>query len=197
MRKLAIAFMAAAATLGGCTQTIVSPVSVTRFTGDDAARLGQGTIAVQAAPGVPGGTLEFTAWEKAVATELTRLGYRVVANGEAGQVAELRASRSPAIPETRRNPVSVGVGGSTGSYGSGLGVGLGIDLSGPPPMVTRNNLGVMIRDLASGRVLWEGRAEFSASTNSAFGPTGAAAQKMAGALFAGFPGESGATIEVK
>ena len=42
-------------------------------------------------------------------------------------IAEVNVDvRKSAAP--KRSPVSVGVGGSTGSYGSGLGVGLGFDL---------------------------------------------------------------------
>lgn len=198
MKKLVIASLAAAAALAGCTQTVVTPVSVTRFVGEQPARLGEGTIAVRAAPGEPGGTLEFSAWEQAIAAELAELGYTVLA-GEAAaqQVAEVRIERWTDAPADRRGPVNVGVGGSTGSYGSGVGVGVGLDLSGRPPEVTGNQLGVTIRDAATGLALWEGRAEFSASVNSDYASARAAAQKMADALFAGFPGESGETIEVR
>ena len=195
MKKLIVASLAAAA-LAGCTQTVVSPVSVTRFVGAQPAQLGQGTIAVRAAPGEPAGTLEFAQWEQAVAFELAELGYQVVA-GPASQVAEVRIERFTAAPGARRGPVNVGVGGSTGSYGSGVGVGIGLDLSGPPPEVTGNQLGVVIRDNGTAQTLWEGRAEFSASTNSDYASAQAAARKMADALFAGFPGHSGETIEVK
>ena len=196
MKTLLISSLAAALALAGCTQTVVTPVSVTRFIGEQPARLGAGTIAVRAAPGEPTGTLEFAAWEQAVAFELAELGYQVV-TGPASQVAEVRVERFTDAPGGRRSPVGVGVGGSTGSYGSGVGVGIGLDLSGPPPEVTGNQLGVVIRDNAGGQALWEGRAEFSASSNSDYASAQAAARKMADALFAGFPGESGATIEVK
>ena len=46
MIRFALAPLAAAVLLAGCTQTYVSPVSVTRFVGEQPARLGQGTIAV-------------------------------------------------------------------------------------------------------------------------------------------------------
>ena len=189
--------LAAALLLAGCAQTYVSPVSVTRFLGDQPARLGQGPIAVRAAPGTLGNSLEFTPYRQAVAGELTRLGYRVVPGDAAAQVAEVRVARVVDQPGGRRNPVNVGVGGATGSYGSGLGLGVGIDLSGPPPEITATRMGVTIRDGASGQPLWEGRAEFSASVNSKFGNAQAAAAKMAAALFAGFPGRSGETVEVR
>jgi hypothetical protein len=194
MNRLIFAPFAALA-LAGCVQTVVSPVSVTRFTGSEPARLGEGSIAVRAA--ADGNGLEFAAWKQAVAAELARLGYRVVDNEVSGQVAEVQVERAGIEPAPRRGPVNVGVGGSTGSYGSGVGVGVGIDLSGPPPQVTANRLRVVIKDNGTGQALWEGRAEFSASANSDYAGAQAAADKMAAALFKGFPGESGATIEVK
>jgi hypothetical protein len=120
-----------------------------------------------------------------------------VPGNDAAQVAEVRVERAVDQPGRRRNPVNVGVGGSTGSYGSGLGLGLGFDLSGPPPAVAATRMGVIIRDGASAQPLWEGRADFSASANSQYGSAQAAAAKMAAALFTGFPGRSGETIEVR
>lgn len=195
MPRLPIAALAAALALTGCAQTVVTPVSVTRFTGSEPKRLGQGTIAVHAAQDA--NSLEFAAWKQAVADQLATLGYRVVDDATAGQVAEIFVERGTRLPPPRRGPVSVGVGGSTGSYRSGLGVGLGINLSGPPPEVTANRLRVVIKDNGTGEALWEGRAEFSASSNSDYASAKAAADKMAAALFKGFPGESGATIEVR
>jgi hypothetical protein len=195
MPRLLLASLAAALALSGCAQTVVTPVSVTRFTGSEPARLGQGTIAVRAAQDT--NSLEFAAWKQAVADQLAGLGYRVVESEVSGQVAEVFVERAGKPPPPRRGPVSVGVGGSTGSYGSGLGVGVGLDLSGPPPEVTANRLRVVIKDNGTGEALWEGRAEFSASSNSDYASAKAAADKMAAALFKGFPGESGTTIEVK
>ena len=45
--------------------------------------------------------------------------------------------------------------------------------------------------------LWEGRARFTASANSDYADQRAAAAKLADALFSGFPGRSGETIEVR
>jgi hypothetical protein len=196
MTRFVLPPIVAALMLAGCAQTYVSPVSVTRFVGQAPARLGIGPIAVRAAPGMAN-SLEFAPYWQAVSAELTRLGYRVVPGNDAAQIAEVRVDRAVEQPGRRRNPVSVGVGGSTGSYGSGLGLGLGFDLSGPPPAVADTRIGVIIRDAAGGQPLWEGRADFAASANSKFGNAQAAAAKMAAALFAGFPGRSGETIEVR
>lgn len=196
-KSFALAPVAAALLLAGCVQTVVSPVSVTRFVGAEPARLGRGPIAVVPAPGMPAAGTDFDAYASAVAADLARLGYQVVPGDSAPQLAEVRVARAVERPGRGRGPVSVGVGGETGSYGSGVGLGLGIDLTPPPPEVAHTQMGVTIRDTASRQSLWEGRADFSASTNTPYAGAAATAQKMADALFAGFPGESGRTIEVK
>jgi hypothetical protein len=208
MTRLILAPVAAALLLAGCVQTYVSPVSVTRFVGAEPARLGQGPIAVVPAPGGPVPP-DFAAFQTAVSADLARLGYQVVGGDTsassskavggqavAPQVAEVRLGRAMAL-SPGRNPVSVGLGGETGSYGSGFGAGVGIDLTRPPPNVATTDLGVVIRDTASRQSLWEGRAQFTASGNTPYASPQATAQKMADALFAGFPGRSGETIEVK
>lgn len=196
MARLALTSLCAALLVAGCAQTYVSPVSVTRFVGQQPALLGRGPIAVRPAPGTPSDSLEFAPYSQAVSAELARLGYQVVPGGEAAQVAEVRVARFVDQPGRRHNPVGVGVGGATGSYGSGVGMGVGIDLSGPPPAVTETQMGVTILDSAS-VPLWEGRADFAASANTPYGNPQAAAAKMAAALFAGFPGHSGETVQVR
>ncbi len=195
MRILSV--LAPLALLGGCATSFVSPVEVTRFSGDSPNRLGLGTIAVRAAAGQPGDSLEFSAYQNAVSAELTELGYRVVPLTQAAQVAEIRVARGVVQPQRGRGPVSVGVGGSTGSFGSGLGLGLGLDLSGRPKDRIDTEMGVTIRDNGSGQVLWEGRAGFGASSNSDYADRQRAANRLADALFSGFPGQSGETIQVK
>lgn len=197
MKPFAFSAIATALLLCGCAQTYVSPVSVTRFVGEQPAQLGRGPIAVRAAPGTPADPLAFAPYWQAVSSELARVGYQVVPGDDAAQVAEVRLSRAVERAVRGRSPVSVGVGGSTGSYGSGLGMGVGIDLSGPPPDIDHTQMSVVLRERASGQSLWEGRAEFAASVNSRYGNAQAAAAKIAAALFAGFPGRSGETIEVR
>ena len=112
-------------------------------------------------------------------------------------MAELRFARGTYQPERAGSPVSVGVGGSTGSYGSGLGVGIGINLSPKPAAQVETTLGVIIKDRASGQALWEGRASFAVRASSPLADTTLGAGKMAEALFKGFPGASGETIRVQ
>jgi len=186
----------AAVALAGCVAP-VGPVQVTRFHVPDTAMLGRGPIAIEAAPGMDPASLELRSFQYAVARELQRVGYQEAGPGSGAQVAEVRLERRTVRPERRRGPVSVGVGGSTGSYGSGVGLGLGLDLSGPPPEMTETLLGVMIRDRATRNVLWEGRAEFAVRADSPLATTQLGAAQMARALFRDFPGRSGETVLVK
>lgn len=189
--------LAASLALSGCVAP-VGPVEVTRFHAADISPLGHGTIRVEPAQGQPD-DMEFRTYASAVTRELTRLGYERPLPGESGtsQVALLSLERRKYQPQRDTSPVSVGLGGSTGSYGSGVGVGIGIDLSGPPPAQIETRLAVTIQDRASGKHLWEGRAAFAVRDSSPMAQTSLGAAKMTEALFKGFPGESGETILVK
>lgn len=182
--------------LAGCVAP-TGPVEVTRFHLPDTAMLGRGPVAVVAAPGSDPTSLELRAFSAAVGRELQRLGYREVSTGDGLQMAEVRLDRRTVQPERARGPVSVGLGGSTGSYGSGLGLGIGIDLSGRPPAMTETLLAVVLRDKASGRVVWEGRASFSVRASSPLATTELGSAQLAAALFRDFPGRSGETVLVK
>jgi hypothetical protein len=194
--KIRAFVIAAALTLSGCV-TPVGPVEVTRFHAADVSMLGKGTISVEPAPGMDAGNLEWQSYRAAVMRQLVLLGYTEAAPGAGAQVATMTLSRQTFQPEGGRSPVSVGVGGSTGSYGSGLGVGIGLNLSPKPSAQVATDLAVTIRDRTSGAALWEGRASFAVSSKSPLASTALGAPKMTEALFKGFPGQSGETIEVK
>jgi hypothetical protein len=197
-RLLALALVAGASLgLSGCV-TPVGPVEVTRFHAPDISALGKGTIAVEPAPGTDGASLEWQSYKAAVLRQLVLLGYGEAPAGVAStQVAQLGLGRSTYQPERSSGPVSVGIGGSTGSYGSGVGLGIGLNLSPKPAAQLETLLAVMIKDRASAQALWEGRASFTVSVKSPLADTGLAAPKLAAALFQGFPGTSGETIAVK
>lgn len=193
----AAALLLATAALGGCVAP-VGPVEVTRFNNPAMVeRLGQGTIAVEAAPGMDAGSPELRSYQAAVARQLVTLGYREGATGTSSQVALVRLSRRASLPGHGDSPVSVGAGGGAGSYGSGVGVGIGVNLSGRPAEQVTTQLGVQIRDRASDKTIWEGRADFTVRASSPLADTQLGAARMAEALFAGFPGNSGETVEVK
>lgn len=187
------------AALSAC-QTPVGPVMVTRFqaadvpaAGANPAALGSGTIAVVGGAGMAADDIELGTYTQAVMRELARIGYAPVAEGPARSRAEVRIERHVADPA--HTPVAVGLNGGGGSYGGGVGIGVAFPIGRAPRAVT-TRLSVRIHD-ASGRALWEGRAEFTADSSSAYAQTALAAPKLAAALFTGFPGKSGETIEVK
>ena len=192
-----LALAATAALLGGCTTpAYVSPVEVTRFVGDEPAFLAQGTVQITPASGIDPGSIEYGLYEDAVRLQLEELGYRVVmVNG--AQVAQVSLDQYVVDEGRRRGPVDVGVGGSTGTYGSGVGLGVGINLGGEPAERVVRELAVTIRERGGVQNLWEGRASMVATTNSDYAADAAAAPRMADALFANFPGNSGETIEVE
>lgn len=182
--------------LSGCV-TPVGPVQVTRFHTGEAGLLGKGGISVEPAPGSDANSLEWQTYRGAVMHELQHIGYSETPVGSGGQVALMRITRTSQRLDGGSGPVSVGVGGSTGSYGTGVGVGVGINLSPRPKALVDTELAVSIRERASGKVLWEGRAQFTVGSGSPLATTALAAPKMSQALFFDFPGNSGETIEVK
>lgn len=193
--KIAAAAAALSLSLAGCAVPM-GPVEVTRFHVPDTAPLGKGGIAVEPAAGMDGNSLEWRSYQMAVQRKLTLLGYTDASGTQSPQVAELRLARRTIEPAAGGSPVSIGVGGSTGSYGSGLGVGLGINLSPKASRQVETLLAVTIRDRASKAPLWEGRALYTVRATSPLADTALAAPKLADALFKDFPGQSGETIQV-
>jgi hypothetical protein len=201
------AAMLAAATLvvGGCA-TVVPPVEVTRFHVDRASGWAAGTrYVVDTAPladaaamiGASDPSLEWNSYRTAVERQLQLQGL-VAADGAGSAPLKVRIGfdRADRVGAGARSPVSVGVGGSTGSYGSGVGLGLGINLGGGPRKMQDLRLAVRIDDAATGQALWEGRAETAVPVKAPAAQPSLAAGKLADALFKDFPGESGRTITV-
>ena len=193
----AITTSLAALSLAACA-TAPGPVEVTRFVAPESVdQLGKGAIFIESAPGENADSLELAPYKAAVAAELRRLGYSESERASAAQIATVSIERYVLTAEGRRSPVSVGVGGSTGSYGSGVGLGIGINLGGGQRDQLGTQLAVTIRDAATSRSLWEGRADFRVKDNSPLAQSTANAQTVAAALFSDFPGNNGETIEVE
>jgi len=189
--------MASALSLAACT-TPSGPVEVTRFVASDrVTELGSGPIFVESAPGGESDSLALAPYKAAVAEELRRLGYSESDRAGAGQIARVSLVRYVVGSGGKRSPVSVGVGGSTGSYGSGVGLGIGINLGGGAKDRLGTELAVAITDAASGTSLWEGRADFQPPEDSPLARGTANAQTVASALFREFPGNNGETIKVE
>lgn len=181
-------------TLSGCVVP-TGPVEVTRFNrAAEGVTYGNGSYSVALAGDSSAGQgLSASPYLAAVAREMQRVGYseKPVASDV---TAEVRASTADIRPQ--RNPVSVGVGGSAGSYGSGVGLGVGIDLSGRSKWQVETTLSVRIVRRSDNLVIWEGKAVQAAKAGSPAAQPGIAASKLAAALFQDFPGVSGETIRV-
>jgi hypothetical protein len=184
----------------GCaTAPVAFPTEVTRYRVDD---VGRGTITLIPDDGINNGP-EFQAYAAAVADALGKQGYTILPDGSTNSVYVARVGfRSDARPVRERSPFSIGLGGGTWSGNRGGGVGLGGGVSFP---IGRGRdredvsslLSVKINKREGDLGVWEGRAQ-----SRAIGVVGSAeaaklAPKLASALFTGFPGESGRTIEVK
>jgi Domain of unknown function (DUF4136) len=187
---------AAALALSACAIP-TGPVEVTRFhRAAEGIVYGSGSYAVKAASGPSGEQgLMLSPYLTAVAREMQRVGYSEKFDGS-DVIAEVSVDVRK-VQAARRSPVSVGVGGSTGSYGSGVGLGLGIDL-GSLTQGDRIETQMRVRILrrTDSLVIWEGRAAQSAGAKSPAAQPGIAASKLAESLFKDFPGESGKTITV-
>jgi hypothetical protein len=187
------------ALLGACAAPFTGPVEVTRFVTPDPAALARGTISVSLADGASD-DLARAAFVSAVSEELARLGYRVVPQGSPAQhSAVIRTSRAAiaSAEPVRRGPVTVGVGGQTGSFGTGAGLGVGINLGGGQRGANvTTELAVRIND-ATGRSLWEGRAQMATAVKSPYSQAALSARTLASGLFRGFPGGNGETVTIK
>jgi hypothetical protein len=189
-------FLAALALIAA--PALAAPVEVTRFhTPESITTLGRGAVTVVATPGNDAASLETRVWLQAVEAELGALKFGTSTPGAADAVAEVRVEREVQRTERERGPVSVGVGGATGGWNSGVGLGLGFNLGGGPKARVYTRLVVVIRSRATGLSLWEGRAENVENEKAKSAAIDKAAPRLARALFSGFPGTSGATITVK
>lgn len=193
MKVASILLVASTLSLGACTVP-TGPVDVTVFNRAAEGQVyGSGSFSVVAAPEMSGG-LALSPYISAVSREMQRIGYDERASG-ADVIAEIRVSASE-IRRDNGSPVSVGVGGSTGSYGSGVGLGLGINLGGGSQARIETLLSIRILRARDNLVIWEGRASQVAGKKSPAAQPGIAASKLAESLFRDFPGQSGATITV-
>jgi hypothetical protein len=200
MRTAIIITAAAALLLAGCA-TPTGPVEVTRFNrAAEGQSYGKGSFTVAMADSAKSGELALSPYLAAVRQEMQRAGYTDDTNK--GQiVAEVGVYSETLAPGTSRSPVSVGVGGQTGGgYRSGVGVGVGLDITNlinkPKPRVA-TTLSVRLLNRSDQSVIWEGKASQEASAGTPAAQPGIAAAKLASALFSGFPGKSGETISVK
>lgn len=197
-RNLIVLGLAAAAAAGCTTAGPLPPTNVVRY--HLGAPIARGTVSVEpaTAPGVPA-SLEFKTYAAAVEGELLKAGYTMpAAGGTPDFVATVGFTRREAAGPPRRSAFSIGLGGGSYSGGRGGGVGLGGGVGipiggGGASTVLVAELAVTIKRRVDQSPIWEGRAQGVSDIKSADQQAG----KLAAALFTGFPGESGRTIEVK
>lgn len=178
---------------GGGQDSREGRVDTAHFVADDAGdALGHGPVAVVAAP-EEGGTAqapgERAYYEAAVIDQLVKAGYDTTTpDPDGGQVAELRIVRETLVPqEARRKPVSGEAMVGVSNRGTTTGMAIAVDLSKPRKALISTRLEARLRDRATGKALWEGRAEIATREGDAKWTDQAIAGRLAAALFARFP----------
>jgi hypothetical protein len=166
------------------------------------APIDRGTIRVEPLTTGPA-SIEFKTYAAAVETQLLRNGYTLAPAGtQPLLVATVGFNRANRLGPPRSAPVSIGLGGGSFGGGRGGGVGLGGGIGFPiggggPRELVATELVVTIKRRVDLSPVWEGRAQAISDPRKPDGDATMMAGKLAGALFTGFPGESGRTIEVK
>lgn len=179
-----LAALALAAMLGGCASTtnnggaaaLGAGAEVTRFhLGQDMAR---GEIAVEPLEQWQAGSPDFARYAAAVERELANLGWTIVRGGaRSEQVALIRVDQGTAAQLETRPGATSGIGGSLRSAAA------------PSGGTTATELAVRLQRRSDGTAIWEGRARTAGTMASPTAP-----DRLALALFQGFPGDSGRTI---
>lgn len=172
-------------------------VQVSTFVNSDTGlpALGSGKIAVVAMPGATptADKREQATYEAAVLDALAGHGYDTVTRGdESPQTVELHVTHSVAVPEEPpHKPVRGAMETTVSNRGTGFGLALAVDLSKPAKALISTRLEARIRDRASGKVLWEGRADMLSREGSEKWTDQAIATHLANALLAKFPEATG------
>ena len=193
----------AGASLSACaTGPSLPPTEVLRYHLGEP--LDRGTIAVQPLSGGAPASLEFKAYAAAVQGQLIKVGYNPPAPGTKPLlVATVAFTRTTQAGPPKQSPFSIGIGGGgfsggRGGGGVGLGGGVGIPIGGGGrDAILVTEMAVTIKRTLDQSPVWEGRAQNFADARKPDATSQIQAEKLARALFAGFPGESGRTIQVK
>lgn len=185
--------LAALSALAACSTTN-SGVDVTRFHLEQP--VARGSVFLEPANPDRAGSLEFRTYADAVAAELRDIGFTVASTRDAaeliGTMDYMQATRQ-AIAE--RSPVSVGIGG--GTFGSGLGVGLGTMFGlggGKSGDIVTNMLELRLKRESDETTIWEGRATSEAREGDAQASLSADIRVLADRLLRDYPGQSGETV---
>ena len=141
---------------------------------------------------------EYALYADAVSSEMTRLGFTATADAvRADYIATVGFSRVDRGQVRTPPPVTIGLGG--GSFGGNVGVGGGASfgIGSKTRTVYGAELFVQLRRRGDSTMIWEGKAVTQTLSGEAGAQPADDAARMAAALFKGFPGQSGITIQVK
>ena len=170
-------------------------VDVARFVAQDidVSTLGHGHIGVGEMPGDTSvDARQSASFEAAVIDQLAKAGYDTIAPDPAGgHLAEVRMIRDVVKPaETPHSPVSGETTIGASNHGSFGGMAIAVDLTKPAKALISTRLMVRIVDRASGKPLWEGRADVVTRDGDTRWTDQAIATRLAAALFEDFPSSS-------
>jgi hypothetical protein len=189
--------------LAGC-QT-ANPVQVTRF--HLAQPIAPGSFSIESTPAAGPGSpmapdsIELNTYSDIVAGELTHLGFTRAqgpANSELTVSVLVDRGTRPDY-NAGGSSISFGIGGASFGRRSAVGGGVGttIPLDRQQHFIVGTRMQVQIKRRSDGTAIWEGRAMTEAKGTAPDASPQAAVTKLAHAMFAGFPGESGRTISVQ
>jgi hypothetical protein len=194
----ALSIAACASTAGGGGGGVDTSAQVTRFHLNQP--IARGEISIEPVDPAALGGLEFGLFAAAVERQLVAQGWRVVrGNSRSEQVALVNVTQGTREQLAARPAADADADGGTGGYRSGVGVGGGVSvpIGGRARDVVVTELAVRLQRRSDGTAIWEGRAHTEARAGSPLAQPQAAADRLAAALFQGFPGESGRTIRVR
>ena len=202
VRSILVLALAGASLTACATGPSLPPTEVLRYHLGEP--LDRGTIAVQPLSGGAPASLEFKSYAAAVQGQLIKVGYNPPAPGAKPMlVATVAFTRTTQAGPPKQSPFSIGIGGGgfsggRGGGGVGLGGGVGIPIGGGGrDAILVTEMAVTIKRSVDQSPVWEGRAQTLADARKPDATSQIQAEKLARALFAGFPGESGRTIQVK
>ena len=165
-------------------------VDAAHFIADDAGdQLGHGPIAVTTMPGTTEPARASADYEAAMIDQLVKAGYDTMKpDPQGGQVAQIRIVRDVLVPqEDKRKPVSGEVTMGASNRGTMMGMAVAVDLSKPRKALVSTRMEAQIIDRASGKALWEGRAEIATREGDDKWTDQAIANRLAAAMFDRFP----------
>jgi len=159
------------------------------FAEDVGEALGVGAVAVTHIPGTAADSSDQAIYEAAMIDQLVKAGYDTQKpDPEGGQVVELRIARDVLVPqEAKRKPVSGEAMVGMSNRGSMMGMAVNVDLSKPRKALVFTRMEARLIDRATGKALWEGRAEMATREGDDRWTQQAIATRLSAAMFEGFP----------